>query len=251
VPMAPLSGPSRIKLQTSLGRFSPDNYFTPGSTSGTGVVMYVAEKEGQETVFAQAWSGGSSDAIAKDTFTVKKCNYFYNLKAEMNLSVDDSEFGAYSVRYTIKSKDALKAPDPDKPFNLEGRGIIYLNAVVTAWSSQCVLFTSEPGKGMGFVNVKAYPDEKGGGMILELAPPEDFYWDVAYSFSCNGDARTIAGVYAVTTTDPWLKEHYIMGGGQQSVKIDMFDTSIKKMSGQPGLYISYTATLALEKTVPQ
>ena len=250
-PLAPLSGPSRIKLQGGLGHFYPDNFFTPGSISGTGEVMYIAEKAGHETIFAQAWSGGSSDAISKDTFTIKACDYFYDLKAEMNLIVDEAEFGAYSVRYTIKSHDALKAPDPDKPFNLEGKGLVHLEAVMTSWSNKCVLFTSKPGQGMGYVDVKVYPDSENVGMIMELAPPEDFHWDWGYSFACNGDQRTMAGVYEIATTDPWIKGHYFTGGGQVPVKIEMFDIPIQKMSGQPGLSISYTATLTLGKSAPK
>jgi len=169
----------------------------------------------------------------------------------MNLYVSDPEFGSFSVRYTIKSKEALKAPDPDKPFNLEGTGIVYLKAVVTSWSNKCSLFTSEPGKGMGFVNVKAYPHESGIGMVLELAPPDDFHWDTAYSFSCDGDCHTSAGIYAITTTDPWLKVYYPGGLGQNPVKIDMFEIPIEKMRGQPGTSVSYKATLALKKSLPK
>ena len=80
VSLAPLTGPSRIKLQASLGSFYPDNTytptFTPGAAGGTNTIAYTAEKEGRATILAQAWSGGSSDAIDKDSFTIKHAIIF-------------------------------------------------------------------------------------------------------------------------------------------------------------------------------
>ena len=156
------------------------------------------------------------------------------------------------MRFTIKSHGALKAPDPDKPLNLEGKGkTVRLSAVVTSWSNKCTLFTVVPGSGMGYVDAIAYPDDKGIGMVLELAPPVDLAWDVDYSFSCDGNAVTLSGVYPTTSNDPWISAHYFMGGGQQNVKIDMFEIPMQKLNGSPGVSVSYTATLTLEKVQPK
>ncbi len=252
VNLTPLAGPSRIKLQASLGRFEPDDSFTPGSMSGTKTVTYIAEKEGNEKIFAQAWNGGSSDAIASDTFKIQACNYIYSLNAVLNLDVQ-AEGIAYSVRYTVKSHGVLKPPDPDKPLNLESKMMrVNLDAVVISWnSSKCTLFTYEPGTGTGFVDARADPAPDGIGMMLILFPPQDLAWDVAYSFACDGQPVTFAGVYPSTSDDPWVSATYPTGSGQQAVKLDMFETPMNKMNGNPGLTVSYTATLTLEKEAPK
>ena len=252
VPLGPDSGPSRIKLQASRGHFYPDSYFTPGSSSGTQTVTYIAEKAGKEKIFAQVWVGEGSDAIASDTFSIQACNYLYTLNAVLNLNVQVEDL-AYSVRYTVKSIGILTAPDPDKPLNLEAKmKRVKLDAMVTSWSSsKCTLFTYEPGTGGGFVDARADPSPNGIGMVLQLAPPQDLAWDVAYSFACNGQPISVAGVYPSTSENPWVSATYPMGSGQQNVKLDMFETPMNKMKGVPGVTVSYTATLTLEKEPPK
>jgi len=253
-PLFPLTGPDRIKLQASLGEFYPDNSFTPGSVSGTRTITYIANKEGKETILAQAWlAGGASDAIAKDSFTVKACDFYFNLHAELHLDVQ-GEGIAYSVRYTVKSSGILKAPGPDKPLSVEGKGKrVRLAAVVTSWSaSKCTLFTYEPGTGEGSVDVRADPNPNGIGMVLQFAPPQDLAWEVAYSFACDGQPLTLAGIYPVTSgQDPWISAQFPLGSGQQRVKVDMFEIPMNKMKGSPGVSVSYTATATLEKEPPQ
>ncbi len=251
-PLTPLLGPSRIKLQASLGRFYPDDSFIPGSYSGTKTVTYTAEKEGNEKIFAQAWNGGSSDAIASDTFKIQACNYIFTLNAVLNLDVQ-FEGNAYSVRYTVKSHGLLKPPDPDQPLNLESKmNRVKLDAVVTSFNvPKCTLFTYEPATGTGFVDARADPAPNGIGMMLILFPPQQLAWDVALSFACDGESMTLAGVYPSTSEDPWVSATYPTGSGQQTVKLDMFETPMNKMNGGPGVSVSYTATLTLEKEAPK
>ncbi len=251
-PVIPLLGPSRIKLQASLGSFYPDSSFTPGSYSGIKTVTYIAEKAGNEKIFAVAWAGESSDAIASDTFKIQACNYKFTLNAVLNLDVQ-FEGVAYSVIYTVKARGILKPPDPDQPLNLESKmNRVKLDAVVTSFSSsECTLFTYEPGTGTGFVDARADPGPYGIGMVLQLAPPQEMYWDVALSFECDGQPATFAGVYPSTSADPWVSATYPTGSGQQTVKLDMFEIPMNKMIGNPGLTVSYTATLTLEKEPPK
>jgi hypothetical protein len=251
-PLAPLAGPSRIKLQASRGSFYPDSSITPGSYSGTQTVTYTAEKGGNEKIFAIAWAGDSSDAIASDTFTVQACSYLYTLNAILNLDVQDQDI-SYSTQYTIKSRGVLTPPDPDKPYNLEGKmKQVKLDAMFTSFSSsKCTLFTYEPGTGGGFVDARADPRPNGIGMVLQLGPPQDLAWDLALSFACDGNSVTVAGVYPTKSADPWISAEFPMGSGQQSVKIDMFEIPVNKMNGGPGVTASYTATLTLEKEPPK
>jgi len=251
-PVLPLAGPTRIKLQAGLGSFYPDASFTPGSYSGTHTVTYTAEKAGKEKIFAVAWFGDSSDAIASDTFTIKACDYKFTLDGVFNLDVQ-TEGISYSVEYTVKSHGVLTAPDPDKPFNLEGNmKKVKLDAVYTSFSSsKCTLFTYEPGTGGGFVDAKTEPRQNGNGMVLQLAPPQDMAWDVDLSFACDGNPLSISGVYPSTSSDPWVSAEFPMGSGQQSVKLDMFEIPMNKMNGNPGVSASYTATLTLEKVQPK
>ncbi len=251
-PLTPLTGPSRIQVKASLGYFYPETPPPPGSNSGTSTVAYIAEKTGTENLFAVAWVGGSSDAIAKDTFKVETCEYEYTLNGEFNLGVT-AEGIAYTSRYTIKSRGVLKAPDPDKPLNLEGRSkTVKLGAMVTSFaSSECTLFTYEPGKGMGFVDVLGEPGPLGIGIVLKFAPPQDLAWDVDYSFACDGNAQTLAGVYPVSSSDPWITATFPSGSGTQNIKLDMFEIPYNRMNGQEGVTVSYTATVTLEKKAPK
>jgi hypothetical protein len=234
-----------------VGIFLPDE-FRPVSISGTRTVTYIADKEGKEDIFAVAWIGKSSDAVAKAPFNIKLCTYWYKLYAELDMNVE-VEGLAYSVRYTVESYGTLKAPDPSKPLNVEGNGKkVRLNAVVTSWnSSKCTLFTWEPGTGGGSVDARAYPSPNGKGMVLELAPPQ-LAWDVAYSFACDGHGMTLAGVYPITSgSDPWISATFPQGGGQQSIKLDMFEIPMNQLNGAPGISVSYTATVKLEKEPPK
>ncbi len=250
-PLTPLTGPTRIKLQANLGYFYPDSPPMPGSNSGTVTVAYTAEKEGSETIFAQLWQGGSSDAIVKTFFEVKICKYKFSLNAQFDLAVTTEEL-SYTVRYTVKTSGALVPPDPDKPLNLEARTkVVRLSAVVTSWaSSKCTLFTYEPGTGMGYVDARADPGPMGIGMVLQLAPPQDLAWDVDLSFACDGDAKTVAFVYPLSPPDPWVKATFLDGSGQQDIKLDMFEVPYQRLLGSEGITVSYTATLKLEKEKP-
>jgi hypothetical protein len=250
--LTPLMGPSRIQVKASLGYFYPETPPPPGSNSGTISVTYIAEKAGQEKIFAVAWNGGSSDAIASTGFEVKSCEYIYTLNAEFNLGVTDEGI-SYTTRYTVKSTGILVAPDPDDPLHLEARNkVVKLSAVMTSWSSsKCTLFTFEPGSGMGYVDAKAEPGPLGIGMQLKLAPPVDFAWDVDYSFACDGQSQTLAGVYPLSESDPWISAVFPSGSGQQTIKLDMFEIPLNKMKGSPGLSVSYTATITLEKRPPK
>jgi len=250
--LAPLAGPSRIKLQASQGSFYPDSSFPPGSYSGTHTVTYTAEKAGQEKIFAIAYAGDSSDAIASDTFTVQACSYLYTLNAVLNLDFQ-AENLSYSVQYTIKSRGVLTPPDPGKPYNLEGKTKqVKLDSMFTSFSSsKCTLFTYEPGTGTGFVDARADPRPNGMGMVLQLGPPQDLSWDLDLSFSCDGNPVTVAGVYPTKSADPWISAVFPMGSGQQSVKMDMFEIPVNKINGSPGITASYTATLTLEKEPPK
>jgi hypothetical protein len=249
--LTPLAGPSIIKLKASQGIFLPDE-FIPVSISGTKTVTYIADKEGKEDIFAVAWIGDDSDAIARAPFTIKLCTFWYKLYGELNLDVEVEDM-AYSTRYTIESYGTLKAPDPDKPLYVEGKGKdVRLGAVFTSWSSKCVLFTWEPATGKGTVDARAYPSSDGKGMVLELAPPQNLAWELALSFACNGHGVTVANVYPITSkTDPWISATFPQGGGQQSIKLDMFEIPMNRLNGAPGISVSYTATVKLEKEPPK
>jgi hypothetical protein len=249
-PLAPLTGPTRIKLQASRGHFYPDPAPTPGSVSGTMTVTYIAEQEGSEKLFAQAWIGATSDAIATDTFTIKTCKYHFRLDGTFTLGVTDPDV-SYTVLYTIKSRGTLEAPDPDYPLQLEGKmKTVRLNAVVTSFASKCVLFTYEPGSGGGFVDAKASPGPMGIGMFLEL-DTKDLQWDVDYSFACDGNSQTLSGVFPIKSSLPLVGATFLDGSGTQNVKLDMFEIPFNRLNGSPGISVSYTATLTLEKEAPK
>ena len=252
-PLYPLVGPSRIKLQASRGYFYPDPPPVPGSSSGTMTVTYIAENEGNEKIFAQAWQAGESDAIATDVFTIKTCEFHFVLDAQFNLGVN-TEGLAYTVRYTVKARGTLTAPDPkNQPLHLEGKAnVVKLDAVVTSWSSsKCTLFTYEPGKGMGYVDAVADPGPMGIGMTLQLAPPTDLAWDVDLSLACDGNPETLAFVYPIPSNDPWIQATFLSGSETQTIKLDMFEIPYKKLVGAPDVDVSYTATITLEKKAPK
>lgn len=250
--LTPLLGPSLIKVRANLGHFFPDSSYVPHAISGLTRFAYFADQEGNEQIIGWAITGNSTDAIDTDRFTIKTCEYKYTLNGELNLYVD-AEGLSYSARYTIKSRGVLKAPDTSKPLNVEGKGeMIRLSAVMTSWSGKCTLFTWEPGKGGGDVDVRAAPGPDGTGMVLEFGPPQDLKWDVDYSFACDGNPVTVAGVYPSSAQeDPWISATFPAGGGQQNIKLDMFEIPMNKMKGNPGLSVFYTATVTLEKVTPE
>jgi hypothetical protein len=247
-PLAPLAGPSRISLQASLGTFYPDRVPSPGSISGTTTVSYTAEQEGTEKLFAVAWMGGESDAIAKDTFKVKACEYVFTLDAEFDMTVT-TEGLTYTSRYTVKSRGTLVPTDPNEPQHLEARDkLVKMTATITSWSSsKCTLFTWEPATGMGWVDARADPGTLGIGMFLQLAPPRELAWDMNYSFACDGDSHTVAGVYPVSSNDPWVSATFPSGTGTHKVVLDMFEVPYNRLKGAEGIIVSYVATLTLEK----
>jgi len=253
VSLAPLAGPSLIKMTAQLGHFYPEDSFTPGATSGVKTVTYIADKEGSESLSARAMSGENKDAIAHMPFSVKTCDFIYTLNGELNLNVE-MEGLSYSSRFTIKSKGTLKAPDPSQPLNVEGKDkVVYLSAVITSFSApKCVLFTWEPGTGGGFVDVKAAPGPNGIGMELQFGPPQELEWTLNFSMACNGQGQTGGGVYPSTDTqDPWISAMFLSGSGQQNIKLDMFEIPMNKLNGHSGISVSYTATVTLEKVLPK
>jgi hypothetical protein len=251
-PLSPLTGPSRIALQASLGRFYPESAPPGGAVSGTTTVTYTAEKEGNEKIFAVAWTGGESDAIASDTFKVKACEYFYTLNAQFDLAITSEDL-SYHTRYTVKARGTLTPPDPNEPLHLEARNnYVTMNATMVSWSSsKCVLFTWEPGTGMGEVDARADPGPMGVGMQLQIAPPRDLAWNADLSFACNGDPVTVAGVYPVSSGDPWVSAFFPDGTGTQTVVLDMFEIPYNKLLGAEGISVSYTAKLTLERKDPK
>jgi hypothetical protein len=251
--LTPLLGPNAIKVRATLGRFIPDDSYKPHAISGLTRFAYVAEQEGNELITGWAITGNSTDAIDTDRFTIKTCEYKFTLNGELNLYVDWEDI-SYSTRYTIRSSGVLKAPDTSNPSNVEGqKNVIRLSAVMTSFSApKCTLFTWEPGKGMGYVDVRAAPGPDGTSMVLEFAPPQELAWDLDLSFSCEGDSRTVAGVYPSSAKeDPWISATFPGGSGQQDIKLDMFEIPMNKMNGNPGLSVSYTATVTLEKVMPE
>jgi hypothetical protein len=247
-PLTPLAGPSRISLKASLGTFVPDNDLTPGSISGTSTVNYTAEQEGTEKLFAVAWIGGSSDAIATDTFKVKACEYMFTLDAEFDISVT-SEVGSYTARYTVKSYGTLVPTDPNEPRHLEAKEkLVKMTGSFTSFSvPKCTLFTWDPATGQGRVDARADPGSLGVGMFLQLAPPRELAWDMYLSFCCDGDCATFAGAYPVSSSDPWIAATFPSGTGTKRVVLDMFEIPYNKIKGGEGIIASYVATLTLEK----
>ncbi len=219
-----------------------------GAISGTSMVTYTAEKVGTEKLFAVAWTGGGSDGIATDTFKVVACEYMYTLDAQLDMTVTSEEI-TYSSRYTVKSRGTLTPTDPDNPRHLEARDkTVMMTATMVSWSSsKCSLFTWEPATGLGWVDARADPGPMGIGMVLQLGPPKDLAWDMNYSFSCDGDGHTIAGVYPVSSGDPWVSATFLESTGKQNVVLDMLEVPYNKLKGAEGITLSYTATLTLEK----
>ncbi len=250
--LPPLAGPSLIKVTSLIGRFIPESTYSPKSVSGTTRFAYVADQEGNERVAGVAMTSTGSDAIGMAQFTVKRCDYRYTLNAVAHLYVDAEE-GSYSTEYTVKSSGVLKATDASNPRNVEGKGkTIRLGAVMTSFSvPKCTLFTWEPGKGQGSVDVRASPGPDDDSMVLEFGPPQELHWDVDYAFSCDGDTRSVTGVYGSTSNeDPWISATFPSGGGQQDIQLDMFEIPMNRMKGNPGLSFSYTATVTLERVEP-
>lgn len=250
--LAPLAGPSRITLQASLGSFYPSTPQVGGANSGVASVSYTADKEGKETLFATAWVGGSSDAIASESFEIKACKYTFSLKAEFTLEVSVEDL-SYVSRYTVKSSGELVPEDPENnPQHLVARSkTVRMDAVIPSWSSsKCVLFTYEPGFGLGEVDATADPGPMGIGMVLKLGPPRDLAWELNLTFACNGDGHTVAGVYPIASADPWVTATFPSGSGQQTIKLDMFEVPYQRLQGSEGITVSYTATLTLEKKLP-
>lgn len=252
VPLAPLAGPSRISLQASRGYFHPDPARTGGAISGVTTVTYIAESEGTEQIFATAWIGGSSDAIAKDSFKVVACEYFYTLSAQLDMTVS-TEGLSYTARYTVKSWGTLTPTDPENPRHLEARDkMVKLNATIISWaSSDCTLFTWEPARGIGSVDAIADPGAMGIGTLLKLGPPKDLAWDMDLSFACDGQGHTVGGVYPIASEDPWVQAIFPSSTGTQDVVLDMFEIPFQKLVGSEGITISYTAKLTLEKKESQ
>jgi hypothetical protein len=251
-PIPPLAGPGLIKVTSLIGRFVPEATYRTKSVTGTTRFAYVADQEGNEKVAGVAMTSTGSDATDTAQFTVKRCDYRYTLNGEARFYVDVEE-GSYSTRYTIKSQGVLKAPDPSQPLNVEGKGkTIRLGAVMTSFSvPKCTLFTWEPARGQGSVDVRAAPDAGGTGMVLEFGPPQELAWDLVLSFACDGDATSLAGVYPSSANeDPWISATFPAGGGQQNIKLDMFEIPMSRMKG-PGLSFSYTATVTLERVEPE
>jgi hypothetical protein len=247
-PLTPLAGPSRISLKASHGFFYPQAPNPPGSVSGTTSVTYTAESEGTEKIFAQAWLGGSSDAIATDSFEVKACEYYYTLDSQLDMTVT-SEGLSYTARYKVKSWGTLVPVDSEHPRQLEARDkLVKLSASIISWSSsECVLFTFEPASGSGRVDARLDPGAMGIGNVLKLAPPVDLAWDMDLSFACNGHGNTVAGVYPIASSDPWVQATFPEGVGTQDVVLEMFETPYQRLVGSEGITISYTAKLSLEK----
>ena len=88
-------------------------------------------------------------------------------------------------------------------------------------------------------------------MTLQLAPPRDLAWNTDLSFACNGDANTVAGVYPISTRDPWMSVTFPDGIGTQDVVLDMFDIPYKKLLGAEGVSVSYSSKLTLERKDPK
>ena len=251
-PLYPLLGPRVIKVTSRLGHFIPDNTYKPGASSGLTRFAYVADGEGSELITAVAMTADGSDAIDTDRFEIKTCEYKYSLNGELNLYVDVEE-GSLSARYTIKSHGVLKAPDTSQPLQVEGKGkTIRLGAVMTSFNvPKCTLFTWEPAKGQGSVDVRAAPGPDGTGMVLEFGPPQELAWDLDLSFACDGEATSVAGVYPSSANeDPWISATFPAGGGQQNIQLDMFEIPMSRMKG-PGVSFSYTATVTLERVEPE
>jgi hypothetical protein len=249
--LTPLAGPFKIKFKASHGTFIPEEIDPGLRVSGTDSVAYTADKEGEEQVFAMAYTSTGMDGLDSTKFTIKKCNFYYTLVTMGTLTVDVEE-GSYTVDYTMKSSGLLKAEDSDHPLYVEGKGKkIKLDALVTSFSvPKCTLFTYEPGTGEGTVDVRGYPNPNGTGMVVDFAPP-NLAWNENLSFSCDGDSRTVAGVYPVQgKADPWLAATFPLGSGEQDVKPDMFEIPKQKLQG-PGAYFSYRATITLEKEPPK
>ena len=44
---------------------------------------------------------------------------------------------------------------------------------------------------------------------------------------------------------------FLDGSGTKNVKLDMFEVPFNRLNGSPGISVSYTATLTLEKEAPK
>ena len=97
------------------------------------------------------------------------------------------------------------------------------------------------------MDARAFPGEMDIGYVLQLAPPNDLEWDMNLSFACDGDGHTVAGVYPISSGDPWVSATFPGGTGTRDVVLEMFEIPYQKLNGSEGITVDYTAKLTLQK----
>ena len=250
--LAPLTGPKAISVSAKLGSLDHE---TERAVAPSGVAMfrYFAKKDGGEQitvkVFNQDLEVDTSDMVQ---FEVEKCQYRYELFAELYDDVVGDDI-AIGYLLTYRSKGKLEAPNPDQPDHLESIAeMIKFMMTATYFNAPgCSFFTSEPGKGIGFVDVKAEPASNGLRMHVTISPPRDASWDVSNTIVCDGEPHTSGGAFPISSgNDPWIEKSFLFGGGTYPVTIDILEETVKNARGK-GHIISYKATLKLERMVEQ
>ncbi|RPJ02819.1 MAG: hypothetical protein EHM39_01035 [Chloroflexi bacterium] len=248
--LAPLAGPKAISVTAKLGTLDHETE-RAGAPSGMATFLYTAQKEGGEQITVKAFNQDLEvDATAAARFEVDKCKYRYELYAEL---YDDVVDGDVAIGYllTYRSKGMLEAPDPNQPDVLEDNSqmIRFLLASTYFSAPHCVLVTTKPGQGMGYVDVKAKSDGSGVGLHVTISPPREAEWSIDNTIVCDGEPSTSGGAFPISSSaDPWIEHTFPVGGGSYPVKIDILEETVANARGK-GHIISYQATLKLERVV--
>jgi hypothetical protein len=243
--LAPLLGP-KILVKATHGSFDHETE-RPGTSSGTTLFNYTAEKTGTETVTIQLFDPDLNvDAENSTSFEVKKCDYLYTLFSRTDAATPGGELGWY---YILKSKGLLTAPDPNQPHQLEARNkAITIDTTVAYFHwEDCTLLSSAVGRAMGFVDAKAVDVDKGMGIDVMIGPPQDFTYIHDIIVTCpDGNHSQNVSIPIGSSDDPWIEQVFPFGEGEYDVKIDFLDLGVKRLQ-DAGNSASYYATLTLKR----
>ncbi|MBA4419862.1 MAG: hypothetical protein C0391_01815 [Anaerolinea sp.] len=243
--IAPLTGPT-ILVQANQGSFDRETE-RPGTTSGTTLFNYTAEKAGTETILIQLFDSELNvDSEKMTRFEVKKCDYLYTLIARTDVETSGGELGFY---YILKSKGLLIAPDPNQPHQLEGwNKPLTVDTTIAYYNSEdCTLVSSDVGQALGFVDAKAVVADNGVGIKLMIGPPQGMNYTHDLILTCpDGSHPQKITVPVTSSNDPWIEQVFPFSEGEYTVKIDFLDQGVQRMIAA-GNSASYTARLSLQR----
>jgi hypothetical protein len=250
--LAPLTGPKAISVSAKLGTLDHETE-RAGAPSGMATFQYTPHGTGGEQITVKAFNQNLKvDDSATARFEVEKCKYRYKLHAEL---YDDVVDGDTAIGYllTYRVRGTLEAPDPNQPALLEDNSQMIHFLITNTYFNvpDCISVTTEPGKGIGFVDVKAEEIHEGMGVRVRISPPRDADWSIDHTVICDGEPFTASGAYPISSSaNPWIEKTFPAGGGTYPVKIDILEETVTNARAK-GHIISYHATLKLERIVEQ